>query len=243
MTFNSTSTLKVSTLQLETLSSYKENLFELLSIIKSSDSQLIVAPELVLTNFDYKNFNLVADFYDIALKRILELVGNKIVVLTLVKKEKEDFYNEAVVIHQQQIVHRQNKYKLFTLGDEQKYFKAGKEDEIVSFEIDSIKYGILICFELRFKELWQRLEGVDVIIVPARWGKNRKEHLETLSKALAIINQCFVVVSNSSDEDMASSSAIISPWGKRFNNDTLKIIEEEIKLKDVQKVRRLIKIQ
>ena len=236
-------TLKVSSLQLKTLDTYEANLDELLSIIDRSDSQLIVAPELVLTNFDYENFNFIADFYQGALNSILELVGDKIVVLTLVKKEKENFYNEAVVLHKHQIVHRQNKYKLFTLGNEQKYFKAGEEAEIISFEIGSIKYGILICFELRFKELWQRLEGVDIIIVPARWGKNRKEHLETLSKALAIINQCFVVVSNSSDDDMASSSAIISPWGKSFHNETFKVIEEEITLRDIQKVRRLIKIK
>jgi len=72
------------------------------------------------------------------------------------------------------------------------------------------------------------------------WGKPRKNHLEVLSQALAIMNQCFVVVCNSADIDMAKSSAIIHPWGEIVMNDKEKIISEEIDLKEVKKVRRLI---
>ena len=105
-----------------------------------------------------------------------------------------------------------------------------------------MKYALLICFELRFKELWKQIEGVDIILIPARWGLSRKAHLEVLSRALAIMNQSFVVVSNSADEDMASSSAIISPWGEFFANDKLEVIEQEIELKEIKRVRRLIKM-
>ncbi len=242
MTISRPEQLKVATLQLKTRATYQENLDYLSRFISLSEADLIVAPELLLTDFDYLHFDRVAEFYTIALKQLLKLVSTKIVVLTMTKKEGNNFFNQAIVIHDHKIVHVQNKYKLFTLGAETKYFKAGDEKDIVCFTINGISYGILICFELRFKALWRRLEGADIILVPARWGRARKEHLEILAQALAIMNQTFVVVSNSADEDMASSSAIISPWGLSLNDDTQEVIEDSISLKEIKRVRRMIKI-
>ncbi len=98
----------------------------------------------------------------------------------------------------------------------------------------------MICFELRFKALWKQIEGADIVIVPARWGLARKQHLEILSRALAVMNQCYVVVSNSSDKDMAKSSAIISPNGDAVQNDTQSQIEGMIDLRQIKAMRRYI---
>ena len=232
----------VATLQPKTLPSYKKNLNHLITYIQNSKANLIVVPELYLTNFDYEHFEEVAQFYLYALERLLKVVDEKILVLTMTKKSDNIFFNQAVVIYKHKVVHTQEKHKLFKLGNEEKYFKAGKKESIISFEIEGVKYAILICFELRFKELWKQIEGVDIVLIPARWGLSRKVHLETLSRALAIMNQAFVVVSNSADEDMASSSAIISPWGEVFSNDRLEVIEQKIELKDIKRVQRLIKM-
>ena len=234
--------LLVATLQLKTLSTYKENLNHLIDYIKNSKSKLIVAPELCLTNFDYENFEDVANFYSYALERLLKIVDKKILILTMTRKIGSNFFNEAIVLYNHRVIHRQAKYKLFKLGNEEKYFTAGEKSSIIPFEIEGIKYAILICFELRFKELWKQIEGADIVLIPARWGLSRKEHLEVLSSALAIMNQSFVVVSNSADEDMASSSAIISPWGEVVSNDKLEVIEQKIELKEIRRVRRLIKM-
>jgi len=233
-------TLIVVSLQLKTEKSYEKNLEKLLSIIEDTEAELIVAPELCLTDFDYENFENVAVFYETALSRLLEIISDKILLLTMTKKEGNNFVNQALVIHKHKIIHKQNKYRLFTLGDETKYFKAGVQEDIVKFSINGVSYGILICFELRFKELWKQMEGTDIILIPARWGKPRKKHLETLSQALAIMNQTFVIVSNSADDDMASSSCIISPWGETYLNDSLECLEQKINLKEIKKTRRII---
>ena len=232
----------VATLQPKTLPTYQENLDYLVGYVKNSDAELIVAPELCLTNFDYENFEEVARFHKKAMKTLLPLIDSKILVLTMTVKERGEFFNRVLVIHKHKVVHRQDKYKLFKLGAEEKYFKAGAKEAIVPFEIEGVKYAVLVCFELRFKELWRQIEGADIILIPARWGKPRKMHLEVLSQALAIMNQSFVVVSNVADEDMASSSAIISPWGESLLDDTKEVIERSIDLKDVKRIRRLIKM-
>ena len=230
----------VATLQTKTKLTYQENLDELIAYIKNSSAHLIVAPELMLTNFDYENFEEAAKFYDVSIKQLLTVAPEKIIVLTMTKRENNHFVNQALVLQKKQIVHQQNKYKLFKLGNEEQYFHAGEKEKVVKFKIDSVNYALLICFELRFKELWKQVEGADIVVIPARWGKPRKKHLEVLSQSLAIMNQTFVVVSNSADDDMASSSAIISPWGDVLMNDEFEVLEKTIDLKEVKRVRRMI---
>ena len=232
----------VATLQNKTLESYEKNLHYILDYVVNSKANLILAPELVLTNFDYEHFEEAAAFYEEALKELLAVVEMQILVLTMTVKEGNDFFNRAVVLHNHQVVHHQDKYRLFTLGKEMNYFKAGDEKGIIKFKINGVSYAILICFELRFKSLWRRVEGVDIVLIPARWGKSRSLHLKILSQALAIMNQSFVVVSNAADEDMALASAIISPWGECSSSEVLDVIEKNIELKDLKRVRRLINI-
>jgi predicted amidohydrolase len=241
MSFLSKKKYSITLLQLETTQSYENNLKKLLEYIKANKNQnLIVAPEVYLTGYDYDNFNKAVEFYDRAIEAILPLIEKEIFIFTIIKKENNSIVNQATVIHNHKIVYTQNKYKLFKIGNEHKYFQAGEKDKIVPFKINGIRYGLLICFELRFKDLWQQLEGVDILVIPAMWGKARKRHLEILSNALAIINQCFVVVCNSANSDMAKSSAIIRPWGEVVMDDSLEIINSIVDLKEVKKVRRLI---
>ena len=233
--------MNIALLQLKTTTNYQKNLDTLVEHIKANqDKDLIVAPEVYLTGYDYENFEASLDFYDIAMEVLLPLIGKQIFVLTIVRREAGEVVNQAVVIHNHEVVYTQNKYKLFHVGDEDKYFDAGEKDVIEKFSINGVTYGMLICFELRFKELWKQLEGVDIFLLPAMWGEPRKNHLEVLSQAFAIMNQCYVLVCNSANDDMASSSSIIYPWGEVVMDDTLEVIEHGIDLLEVKKARRLI---
>jgi len=234
-------TMDVVTLQPPSHKRYQENLDTLLFHLKEhQDKHIIVAPEVFLTAHDYEHMATAAKFSANALKMLKKEVDEQIVVLTLILEEGENFVNQAVVIHRHKIMHRQDKVKLFKLGDEDLYFKEGKKKKIKPFEIEGVNYAILICFELRFKELWEQIEGADVVFIPSRWGKARKIHLEVLSRALAVMNQCYVVVSNSCDGDMAGSSSIISPTGEVTMNDVSVAVEGSIDFREIKKMRRYI---
>ena len=233
--------MNVAALQLPSEKRYQTNLDKLLHYIHlHRDKEIIVAPEVFLTAYDYEHLATAAKFSAMALKLLKKEIDSQILVLTLLIQEDEVFYNQAVVIHQHKVVHRQEKVKLFKMGDEDLYLTAGKKKRIKPFEIDGVKYALLICFELRFKDLWKQIEGADVVLVPARWGLPRKRHLEILSQALAVMNQCYVIVSNSSDPDMASSSAIISPNGDVIMDYTLEAIEGTVDFREIKKMRRYI---
>ena len=233
--------MEVAVLQLPSAKRYQENLDKLQELLREhQEKQLIVVPEVYLTAYDYEHLATAAKFSAKALKILKQEVNEQIVVLTLVLEEGDGFVNQAVVIHKHKVVYKQNKFKLFKLGDEDLYFHAGKKKKIMPFEIEGVKYAILICFELRFKDLWKQIEGVDVVLVPSRWGLPRKQHLEILSNALAVMNQCYVLVSNSTDSDMASSSAFISPSGAMIKDDTKEVIEGVIDFREIKKMRRYI---
>jgi len=231
--------LNIVTLQLDNLKPYEKNREKIIQYLKKyKEKDLIIAPEVCLTDYDYENLEEACQFGKESEEIFCKMVDSSIFIFTKLTKRDGDYINEAIVIHKNQVIHRQAKHKLFALGDEDKYLKAGSEDEIKPFEIDGIKYGILICFELRFKELWKRLEGCDVILVPAQWGLPRKRHLEILSSALAVVNQSYLIVSNSSREDMARSSGVYSPDGGVVREDFSLTIESKIDLNIVKIIRR-----
>lgn len=215
--------------------SYDESLRIIIDKINlAEENSLILAPELVFTGFDYENMDKASEFTRYVLRILLELVGNKIFVFTAIVKKDNGFENEAFVLHNHKIVHRQSKSRLFALGKEEKHFVAGKSSDIIPFKINSIKYAILICFEIRFKELWRAVEGVDVILVPAQWGVLRQKHIIRLCSALAIMNQCFVVIVSSGESGISELSKIYNPEG-----DTL-MLNKPIDANEVIKMRRYI---
>lgn len=83
------------------------------------------------------------------------------------------------------------------------------------------KLGLTVCYDIRFAELYRNLAdaGAEIVIVPAAFTARTGEvHWETLLKARAIENQCFVVGANMGDRDHPKKatwggSTIIHPWG------------------------------
>ena len=229
-------------LQLENLRPYEKNLEKILRYLAEEPSELLVAPEVCLTDYDYEHLPEAVAFGEAAERRLCDAVGEKILVLTRLASRPEGYVNEAIVIHDHRVVHRQAKHRLFLLGEEDRHLVPGSLEEIVPFEIGGIRYGLLICFELRYKEIWRRLEGCDVILVPSQWGLPRKRHLEILARALGVMNQCYVLVANSAREDMARSSLIASPDGGIILEDMNEAVRGELDLGLVKKIRRYIRM-
>lgn len=239
MTFN----MNLISLQLKTSKKFEKNLSKLVKYIESSPkNSFILAPELYLTGYSYDKLEEAVIITNKAIKVLKFLSHEKIIALTMTTKQDNNYFNTLHIFHKGKIVHTQSKAKLFVLNDEKKYFTAGKEKDIKIIKIDGLKIATLICFELRYIELWKKLQGADIILVPAMWGKIRKENYETLTKALAVANQCYVIASDSSNNEMAKSSAIISPFGKVVKNDNKKVISSEYDNKEIKKMRRYLNI-
>ena len=227
----------------KTTKNYEKNLQTLLTHIKQTQTNsIIVTPEVCLTGYDYDNFEKMLAISSHAIEEIKKVSQNKIIILTMLERRGEDIYNFAKIFFNGEIVYEQAKAKLFKFGDEHKYMACGNEDDVNIVEVDGIKIGLLICFELRFKRLWQRLEGADIIAIPSWWGALRRENFKTLTSALAIINQCYVIASDSKNEECTGLSGIITPFGIEQRNGNKACLEVIYDTKEIKKMRKYMDV-
>jgi predicted amidohydrolase len=187
---------------------YHYNLERVKNIVSNSPADFLLFPEVCLTGFDYENWQDVNEFAKVAINELSKL--SKPFALTIIEENKNYFY-----FFDNGIVHKRAKYNLFC--KEKEYFKIGSKPDI--FEWNNFKIANLICFELRFLEYWEKFKGVDLILVPARWGKERINHFKTLNKALSLSTQAQVLAVNSANEEK---------WGCSFDawGDGVEVSEE-----------------
>lgn len=154
------------------------------------------------------------------------------------------FYNCSLVFNRQgENIASYTKQKLFSFAGENKVFKAGQRSQIV--EIDGEPFALLICYDLRFPELFRILaKQVKGFIVIANWPDSRQLHWETLLQARAIENQCFVIGVNRIGQDenglsYAGGSAVFSPLGERlaYGEKNQSAVFAQADLTQVEKVR------
>ena len=234
---------KLCSLLFETKQNYNTNLQTLLSLIKQTQaSSIIVASELCLTGFDYEHFEAAAAFAIEATKALQEASKKKIIILTMIEKRENKFFNIAKIFYNGEVVHSRAKAKLFRFGGEHKYFSEGNPNEVQIVEVAGVKIALLICFELRFKELWREIEGADIIAIPSWWGILRTEHFKTLTQALAIMNQCYVVASDSANKECSKMSAIITPQGEVTYNEQKALLLQTYLSKEVKVMRKYLDV-
>jgi predicted amidohydrolase len=137
------------------------------------------------------------------------------------------FYNTCVLIDRAgEIVAKYRKIHLFDvhLSNGEKHFESERivpGKEIVTTEIDGITFGLTICYDLRFPELYRllALRGAQVIMVPAGFTMHTgRDHWEVLLRARAIENLCYVIApaqvgSYPPNKQCFGRSMIINPWG------------------------------
>jgi predicted amidohydrolase len=222
---------------------YNTNLQTLLKLVRqASYNSIIVAPEVCLSGFDYDNFDEVIEFASVANEAIKLASKNKIIILTIIERRDAKIFNFVKIFYNGEIVYERAKARLFRLGNEHKYMSEGSDKDIEIVEVDGIKIGVLICFELRFKKLWQKLEGCDVIAVPSWWGVLRTENFVTLTQALGVMNQCYVIASDSLDASCSKMSGIIAPNGDVQRNGNKPCLEIEYSKREINIMRKYMNV-
>ncbi|MEY4264899.1 MAG: hypothetical protein RL373_1467 [Pseudomonadota bacterium] len=138
-------------------------------------------------------------------------------------------WNATLVFSPQgQVIARYDKIHLFS-------FSAGAEsyDESITLQKgstcttwdiqhgnDSWKFGLSICYDIRFPEQYRSMGTIDCHIIPAAFTYTTgQDHWEILLRARAIENQSYVVASaqggtHENGRKTWGHSMVIDPWGK-----------------------------
>ncbi|ASQ45496.1 carbon-nitrogen hydrolase family protein [Legionella clemsonensis] len=121
-------------------------------------------------------------------------------------------------------------------------------DEVVVVDTPVGRVGLSVCYDLRFPELYRQLvlRGAELFSIPSAFtAVTGAAHWETLLKARAIENLCYVIAPNQSGEHengrhTYGHSMIIEPWGKTLaqKKTGTGMITAEIDLQRLQQLRR-----
>jgi nitrilase len=144
--------------------------------------------------------------------------------IPLQSETKDKVYNACMVYDNTgKLIARYNKIHLFglNLGNE-KYHEESTivpGSQVVTVDSPFGKIGLSICYDLRFPELYRAMGEVDLILIPAAFTETTgKAHWETLIRARAIENLCYVLAPaqggyHASGRETHGDSMIVDPWG------------------------------
>lgn len=148
--------------------------------------------------------------------------------LPILVEDKTHVYASTFVWDNKGIIKAQyDKMHLFdvTLSEKESYFESNTikpGNAIRSFNSPVGKVGLSICYDIRFPELYRQLmqEGAEIFIVSSAFTRTTGQvHWESLLKARAIENSCYVIAPNQTGKHANQQvsfghSMIIDPWGK-----------------------------
>lgn len=177
----------------------RANFEKLINSISHTD--LIVLPEMFATGFTMKpeaasetmQGETVAWMKQIAAAKDCAVTGS------LVIEENGSYYNRLLLVFADGEIKTYNKRHLFSLAGEDKAYTAGTEKLIVEYK--GWKICPLICYDLRFPVFARNVEEYDLLLYVANWPSPRVLAWDTLLKARAIENMCYVAGVNRIGQD------------------------------------------
>ena len=122
-------------------------------------------------------------------------------------------------------------------------------DTPVVADVDGVRVGLSVCYDLRFPELYRTLAlaGAEVLAVPSNFTERTgRDHWEVLLRARAIENGAWVLAPGQSGgppgQPAFGRSMVIDPWGTVVAqaSDGVGIIRADVETDRVAAVRRQI---
>ena len=93
----------------------------------------------------------------------------------------------------------------------------GPIEDVATFAVDDVVFGLQTCYDLRFPEVARRVAdaGAHAMLLPSEWvrGALKEHHWRTLVTARAIENTFWVVAADHAPPIGAGNSMIVDPMG------------------------------
>jgi len=173
------------------------NLSRLDSLLKAeNDLDLIVLPEMWSTGFTMHTDIAEEGMHGTALSWMKQKAAQSSahVAGSIAIKIDDHYFNRFCVVSPQGEVQYYDKRHLFSYGNEDHYYTAGKQQ--LTFTIGDWRLRAIVCYDLRFPLWCRNTDQYDILLVVANWPRPRIHHWDALLRARAIENQCYVVAVN-----------------------------------------------
>lgn len=164
-------------------------------IVDTNGTDLIVLPEMFTTGFTMAPERVAeesASSETLAWMKAIAHRHDAVITGSVAIQSEGDYYNRLYWVTPKGEVSWYDKRHLFRMGEEGKHYQSGAQQVTVSLKGFNIRLGV--CYDLRFP-VWNRNidKSYDLLLYVASWPSARRHAWQTLLKARAIENQCYVV--------------------------------------------------
>ncbi|RDX38247.1 carbon-nitrogen hydrolase family protein [Kangiella sp. HD9-110m-PIT-SAG07] len=257
--------INIGLIQMSSSSVVEENLKQAEQLIKASardGAQMVVLPETFALMEKYNGQKL--DFVEVHLEGPIQqwmqrvakennvwLIGGTIAVASDI--ETRPFARCYVYDAQGKVVTHYDKIHMFDVAvkDDEVYSESDNTlagNDIKAFDFKGIKFGLSVCYDLRFPELYREYQkdNVDVILAPSAFTlKTGEVHWQLLLQARAVENLCFVAASNQTGEHdnkrkTYGHSMFIGPWGDALNSMGQQVgyVNQQLNIEQIEKIKK-----
>ncbi len=240
------------TLALVQTDNHWENVEDNLSMLTNKifgigeDIDVLILPELFTTGFTMTGENLGEPMQGRTVAWMKDWAKTKdcLVAGSVLIKENGKLYNRFIGALPDGTTRQYDKRHLFSFAGEHEVFEQGMER--IVFEFRGFRICPLICYDLRFPVWSRNTENFDLLIYVANWPDARIQAWDTLLKARAIENLCYVAAVNRVGQDRnklnyVGHSAVVDPMGEvvlSFDEAAEGIKMITINRTHIEKVRR-----
>nr|WP_265101209.1 carbon-nitrogen hydrolase family protein [Methanobacterium lacus] len=221
--------------QMNVVESKDENLERAVSMIREANvngATLVVLPEMFNCPYDNDKFVEYAENRKTskslkAISRAADENNVYVVAGSIPEESCGNIYNSSFVFDDRgEVLDVHRKIHLFDVEvSDGISFKESNTitpgDKVTVVETPFMKFGVAICFDLRFPELFRlmAMEGAKLVVVPGAFNMTTgPAHWETTIRTRAIDNQIYVVAVSPAKNDELSyvaygHSMVVDPWG------------------------------
>lgn len=231
---------------------------KMLTKASKEGARLLVLPEMFNVPYDISYFPEYAEEYPGRttdfLKEMAKKLGVYIAGGSIAEKVGEKIYNTSYVYSPEgKLIGKHRKAHLFDIDIRGEI--TFKESDVLSpgneatlFDVDGLKVGLIICYDIRFPEFTRRLAlmGAHAVLVPAAFNMvTGPAHWNLTARARALDNQVYLMMCSQSRDTKGpyvayGHSLAVSPWGEVMEElrEEEGILYATIDTEFVEKVRR-----
>jgi predicted amidohydrolase len=148
-----------------------QNFQQVFDLSRNITADLLVLPELFATGYSFISSDEVSAFAEgsdqetARFLKQLSLQTGAVIVAGFIEKEKDNFYNSAMMVYHDRVIGIYRKIHLFY--EEKRWFSPGDKPFDV-YNVNGVRIGMMICFDWIYPEACRTLaiNGAQVIAHP-----------------------------------------------------------------------------
>jgi len=203
----------------------EENLDEILEIISQASGEgadLIVFPECALQGYCFDSYEeameVAVEVPGSSTDAMCRACGNVHVVVGILEREDRTLLNTAAILGPTGYLTKYHKAHLPVLGVDRFCAKGNEPGPVIDAGVG--RFGVLICYELRFPEVSRSLalRGADLVCNITNWPPGADANADFIGRTRALESRVYLASSDRTGEEKGvrflGLSQMISPTGE-----------------------------